>query len=717
MTELDETDRMAREAMLVATKQISAAVQQEVAAEKKDLATLAKLRAFDTLLHHVGLLQLKEPEEATPVLEEVLVCYAKSKGDGEDSDDEMNGETSDTYVDVLVDILLSLLVKPSNLLRDLSKQVFSAFCGHLTKSSLLDLLAVVSSKKDDDEEKDDEGDEEDSDDEFKAITPEEAAAAAKRIAGLDDAMMSVPTTAGERPDMDSEDEDEEIVNLDTLGDLLMGEPDADELNRMRGQQAEMEAYDSQLANIVTLRKAKRENAKAVAKETLHFKLRVVDLIEIFLKKQCSNPLVLHTVEPLIDALGGQGGRTPDNKPLHDRVMSVYKKRLCKSKDCPRITKEGDESGVQLSTVRELMGHLMTRATKTLHRDTLSLISAALQYLTRVSAPSYAATGGEVAKADEKQAVWLTTLYGESLRGYVGSKKSRLNTVFFSSFVQQCPKLGARLLPALLELAAAQQGGEPAAAESSKKKSKKSKKQPAPQPVVVPASTFLRTDCFVLAEAALRGSKLTQLDEDAEAAVGKALLRTAQAAGSSDKLKGTAKLLKAALKMGSAALAVHRRASGEASDCSTIASESLQQTMSSLPEELQVACKAASNNFARLAGWAVKSAGSGSKRKRSDAGPAKQKAKQEDAMVDEEEEEKRPKRHRGNRGGKHGNKAKAKIAHIQAEKKRLQLQGGDADGDMNMDEACKKTEEPAREKLTPDTKATPNKKKTKKSKKA
>jgi DNA polymerase phi len=116
--------------------------------KQASLALADQYRALELLFAHVGLLQLQEKSvsEATEVLQELQECYKnaflaapkktkkKAKQEEEDEEEEPN------FVEVLVDVMLSLLVKPSNLLRDVVKIVFASFCDQLTAEVHFDFL-------------------------------------------------------------------------------------------------------------------------------------------------------------------------------------------------------------------------------------------------------------------------------------------------------------------------------------------------------------------------------------------------------------------------------------------------------------------------------------------------------------------------------------------------------------------------------------------------
>ena len=70
-------------------------------------------------------------------------------------------------------------------------------------------------------------------------------------------------------------------------------------------------------------KKRREDDK---KASVHFKLRVLDLIEIFIKKQSTNTLVTQVAVPLLHAVRN-AAKSEADKPLFQRVKSIINNRL------------------------------------------------------------------------------------------------------------------------------------------------------------------------------------------------------------------------------------------------------------------------------------------------------------------------------------------------------------------------------------------------------
>ncbi len=97
---------------------------------------------------------------------------------------------------------------------------------------------------------------------------------------------------------------------------------------------QMAALDTHLENIFKERKkvVSKKAEKKGAKETIvNFKLRVLDLLQIYVKQQHTNPLALELILPLLLLI-----RTTASKQVSEKACNVVRElaRLCKGKAVP-----------------------------------------------------------------------------------------------------------------------------------------------------------------------------------------------------------------------------------------------------------------------------------------------------------------------------------------------------------------------------------------------
>lgn len=164
------------------------------------------------------------------------------------------------------------------------------------------------------------------------------------------------------------------------------------------------------------------------REATHFKNRVLDLIEIFLKKQPTSHLTTRLILPLVDLIVSTG---PDEKQLADKATGILRSRIGKAKELP-VSIEKDEAV-------EVLQELHSRARKAPSADVLATLSACSIFVAR-------------ALHHEGEDEPIVRAYRESLVDFVTRKASRLNTQFFQEFVRRQVVVGWALRDDLVEVA-------------------------------------------------------------------------------------------------------------------------------------------------------------------------------------------------------------------------------------------------------------------------
>uniref|UniRef100_A0A672MH01 Myb-binding protein 1A-like protein n=1 Tax=Sinocyclocheilus grahami TaxID=75366 RepID=A0A672MH01_SINGR len=101
--------------------------------------------AFQHLFLLVGIQMFKAPDESLELLNDLRTCVEKAQAKKSKKKKEPH------WVEVVVEILLSLLSQPSRLIRSVCKAVFSRICPHLTQEALSSILNVLDPNKDEDE--------------------------------------------------------------------------------------------------------------------------------------------------------------------------------------------------------------------------------------------------------------------------------------------------------------------------------------------------------------------------------------------------------------------------------------------------------------------------------------------------------------------------------------------------------------------------------------
>ncbi|OAQ99546.1 hypothetical protein LLEC1_06025 [Akanthomyces lecanii] len=320
-------------------------------------------------LHAISIFQLyNEDPDAMESLKDLAQYDDKlSKGDKTEGESEL-----------LVEILLAMVVRPSSLMRQVSQQVFEAFSSHISAGGLqllTDPLASNETSKGQQELFDTEDDAmlidadalEDSDDN-NVIDLDDASDVELgsdvefvNFGGKDDASDE----DSEESDDDDEDDDSDEED-DKDGDEQEGPIDLDELcasilqsHRLDKDMdapssdsdgdmsdSEMMQLDEKLAEVFKQRvKAKpdsKKDKKDAKQSVVQFKHRILDLVDIYVKAegQRLNPLAYALLAPLLNLM-----RTTSTKPLASRACEIilnYQKVLKKARSSKAAGDDEDE---------------------------------------------------------------------------------------------------------------------------------------------------------------------------------------------------------------------------------------------------------------------------------------------------------------------------------------------------------------------------------------
>jgi DNA polymerase phi len=296
-------------------------------------ANAARARGFAILLLFLHTYVIHD-NELVGALEDLLECWKRidtaqttpSKKDKRKSKDAMEVEEEPEPMAVLVDILISFLTKSSSQLRDLVTRTFRLFASRMTSSSCQALVEVVTGKRDstlfgiededDEEEVEEDEDEHDDDDEDSEEDEED-----------DD-------DEDEDDEDEEKDEDEESkpnTSLDTSKNNKSSDSEEDEEEEELLDDAAMFKMDEKIVAVLKNMKEKKTNERDARESVKHFKCRVLDLLEIFVKRQHDSHLIPEMIGPLAAAVRD----SVQNK--HQQELSTklagFLKRLFKSKQC------------------------------------------------------------------------------------------------------------------------------------------------------------------------------------------------------------------------------------------------------------------------------------------------------------------------------------------------------------------------------------------------
>lgn len=162
------------------------------------------------------------------------------------------------------------------------------------------------------------------------------------------------------------------------------------------------------------------------REATHFKNRVLDLLDIFVKREPQSPLNIRLILPLIELATKSG---MDERQLSDKASGILKSRLAKSRGLPTTVPQDE--------VETVLREVHRRAQRVHAPDTLSLLSQASLYLCRI-----------LVSLNAEDVV--VEVYQESLEDYMSRKASQLAFSFFQDWVRRFPTLGWKVRDKVLE---------------------------------------------------------------------------------------------------------------------------------------------------------------------------------------------------------------------------------------------------------------------------
>uniref|UniRef100_A0A8C2DGR2 MYB binding protein (P160) 1a n=1 Tax=Cyprinus carpio TaxID=7962 RepID=A0A8C2DGR2_CYPCA len=421
--------------------------------------------AFQHLFLLVGIQMFKAPEESLELLNDLRTCMEKAQAK-KSKKKKANGKSSEEephWVEVVVEILLSLLSQPSRLTRGVCKAVFSRICPHLTQEALSSILDVLDPNKDEDESGVMVTDEKK---EKKKIHKEEE----ERDEEEDD---DVEDEDGSDSSSDDDDEDEAMeegeevdqnFRLDLMKVLqgqnaLATEEDGSDEEEL--DDAAMMKLDGSLSALFLEQKkkiqAKKDEKDRLRKEKVlvrDFKIKVLDMVEMFLSKQGSSALVLGMVEPLLSVIenGMSSETSQQEQDFLRKAADIFRNRLCRAK---YYCREINGREVEL---HDMLERLIGRAQK-LTDSSVSLyyFSAAL-YLLKVlrgvvserdsaNAPSTPSELRLMGKVDVER---VTTCFRNALTSFMTKRKSPLTGAMFIDLFSRFPVLCVNLLDTAVE---------------------------------------------------------------------------------------------------------------------------------------------------------------------------------------------------------------------------------------------------------------------------
>lgn len=381
------------------------------------------------LLYSLVIFQLYNGEsEAVSILDELKLCYDKliRHKDTNDSDTEAS--------EILVELLLSFISKPSALLRKVTQYVFSAFMSDMAVGGLKLMTDILESNEslrgqqelfdqepEDNEEFDIDGEDGDMDSDVEVLDMNGDEGNFNGHLDEDGDDTEADEDSGE-----DEEEDEDAKKLDDALAKALGTRRLDQDEEAESDSdadmtdSEMMELDSKLVEIFSQRKKapNKKQEQRDAKETMvNFKSRVLDLLDIYVKKQAANALAFGLLLPLLQLI-----RTTKTKQLAEKAHSIIGS-FAKAYKTAKKTEGAAE--ISISEQTKLLKAIHLEASKD---PSHSFAKAASTSSLLISSSMYSRDNGSVKK--------IATVYRDSQVAWVEGEV-KMQAAFFAEWVNWC----------------------------------------------------------------------------------------------------------------------------------------------------------------------------------------------------------------------------------------------------------------------------------------
>ncbi|XP_048221117.1 myb-binding protein 1A [Perognathus longimembris pacificus] len=434
----------------------------ETLKELESHSSEAKASAFQHLLLLVGIHLFKSPTESCELLGDIQACIKKSM---EHRTRRSRAKTANTqeppWVEVMVEILLSLLAQPSHLMRQVARNVFGHICSHLTSRALQLILAVLNPEVNEDEEDNvvvtDDADEQQKEAEDEGSDSEDENSDSEGDNGQD-----------EESEEEERDEDvdpgfrQQLMEVLQAGKALGGvDSDEEEL----GDEAMM-ALDENLASLFAEQKmriqARRDEKNKLQKEKMlrrDFQIRVLDLIEVLVTKQPESPLVLELLEPLLSSIRRcmhSRSSTKQEQDLLHKMARIFMHHLCRARHyCHEVDNCAEALHAQVERLVQQAGRQADTSVALYYFNASLYLLRVLKgnfrkghFLEGQKPPSSQSEDPQAANCLDLNLV--TSVYSAALSSFLAKRNSPFTVAMFLSLFSRHPMICKNLLPILIK---------------------------------------------------------------------------------------------------------------------------------------------------------------------------------------------------------------------------------------------------------------------------
>ncbi|KAG8825804.1 DNA-directed DNA polymerase [Serendipita sp. 401] len=324
--------------------------------------------------------------------------------------------------DLIVDDIIGYLEKPAPLMRAMAPQVFSAMCSKIEATTIELLIAQLQRRNVLSDEDTEDGESDASEEEHPSTEEEIEEDAGSTGDGTRSSLSEKSSSSSNGED----EEDKEDVDLEfrkrvaeALGanELNDSNSDSDASSELMMDDDQMMEIDAKLAEVFRSQSlsSKTKTANNLQREATHFKIRVLDLIEVFIRKQPQSSQLPSIVLPLMRVIIGCSS---DEQQLIDKLNGIIRRRIGALYTIP--------NDANLDLLSADLEELHKIARKVSHQQVLPItLAVASIYLSKIF-------------VDSGRTDIPARIYKESLADFMQRKGCKLHPTFFTESVKRIP---------------------------------------------------------------------------------------------------------------------------------------------------------------------------------------------------------------------------------------------------------------------------------------
>jgi DNA polymerase phi len=182
------------------------------------------------------------------------------------------------------------------------------------------------------------------------------------------------------------------------------------------------------------------------KHTLHFKLRVIDLLEAFSQSQPQSPFILFLIENILDLILNSG-----EKELKDRLTNALRKILSRKEHPSSLEVDSKKAEEMLRRVHDLSCRIIDSSFSTLCSLASVFLVKVLSGTKQIESPSAKKQKISSHSSISSDTLVVSQIYLDSFNNFITKSKSKLKPSLFLELFNRYPQYGWEIFPQMVDL--------------------------------------------------------------------------------------------------------------------------------------------------------------------------------------------------------------------------------------------------------------------------